>query len=93
MFRKLLDKSKHLLLARCSSTSTTIFALATGNQIRSGVAIIRVSGSAATQSLLTLTREAKLDKFEPARLYLRKLYDHKTNDLIDQCMTVWFKGK
>ncbi|CAF1567669.1 unnamed protein product, partial [Adineta steineri] len=46
----------------------------------------------ATQSLLTLTKETKLEKFQPKKLYLTKIYDNKTNDLIDQCMTVWFKG-
>jgi len=75
------------------SRSSTIFALATGYQIRSGVAIIRVSGSLATQSLLKLTKESNIEKFQPNKLYLKKIYDYKTNDLIDQCMTVWFKGR
>lgn len=73
--------------------SSTIFALATGYQIRSGVAIIRVSGPLATQSLLKLTKEKNIENFQPKKLYLKKIYHHQTNDLIDQCMTVWFKGK
>ncbi|UJR28557.1 hypothetical protein I4U23_009791 [Adineta vaga] len=89
IFLKYFSKIKY---ARYASTSSTIFALATGQQIRSGVAIIRVSGSTATQSLLTLTKEINLEKFQPKKLYLKKLYHSKTNDLIDQCMTVWFKG-
>lgn len=42
--------------------------------------------------MLKLTKETDLDKFQPKKFYLKKLYDHITNDLIDQCMTVWFKG-
>ncbi|CAM2697853.1 unnamed protein product [Rotaria socialis] len=83
---------KNICFCRHSSSLSTIFALATGPQLRSGVAIIRVSGSLATQSLLKLTRETKLEKFKPKQLYVGKIYHHKTNDLIDQCMTVWFKG-
>ncbi|CAF4635982.1 unnamed protein product [Rotaria socialis] len=83
---------KNICFCRHSSSLSTIFALATGPQLRSGVAIIRVSGSLATQSLLKLTRETKLEKFKPKQLYVEKIYHHKTNDLIDQCMTVWFKG-
>ncbi len=75
------------------SRSSTIFALATGYQIRSGVAIIRVSGPLARESLLKLTKETNIEKFQPKKLYLKKIYDYKTNDLIDQCMTVWFKGR
>jgi tRNA U34 5-carboxymethylaminomethyl modifying GTPase MnmE/TrmE len=60
--------------------------------VRSGVAIIRVSGSSAKESLLKLTKEKDIEKFQPNRLYLKKIYNYKTNDLIDQCMTVWFKG-
>ncbi|CAF0948059.1 unnamed protein product [Adineta ricciae] len=89
IFLKSLTKT---ILFRYASTSSTIFALATGQQLRSGVAIIRVSGANATQSLLTLTKEANLEKFQPTKLYLRNLYHHKSNDLIDQCMAVWFKG-
>lgn len=78
---------------RSSSTLSTIFALATGPHVRSGVAIIRVSGSSATQSLLSLTKEQNLNRFKPNHFYLTKLYHRKSNDLIDQCMCVWFKGK
>ncbi|CAF1241152.1 unnamed protein product [Rotaria sordida] len=92
MILKQLRLYKNLFFHRYSSSLSTIFALATGYQIRSGVAIIRISGSLATQSLLKLTRETKLENFQPKRLYLKKIYHDKTNDLIDQCMTVWFKG-
>lgn len=88
IFKEILSRT-----TRVFTRSSTIFALATGQQLRNGVAIIRVSGPLATESLLKLTKETNLDKFQPNRLYLRKLYDCKSNDLIDQCMTVWFKGK
>lgn len=75
------------------SRSSTIFALATGQQVRSGVAIIRVSGPLASQSLLKLTRETNVEHYRPKQFYLRNIYHHQTNELIDQCMTVWFKGR
>ena len=81
------------IFVRSSSTSATIFALATGSHIRSGIAVLRVSGSAATQSLLSLTKEKDLNRYKPTQLYLRKLFHHQTNDLIDQCLVTWFKGK
>ena len=93
MILKQLCVNKNWFFYRYSSSLSTIFALATGYQIRSGVAIIRISGSLATQSLLKLTRETKLENFQPKKLYLKNLYHVKTNDLIDQCMTVWFKGR
>lgn len=83
---------RRFVFARSSSTLSTIFALATGPQVRSGVAIVRVSGSAATQSLLSLTQEQNLTRFKPNQLQLAKLYHQKSKDLIDQCMVVWFKG-
>ena len=79
--------------SRCSSNLSTIFALATGSQIRSGVAIIRVSGSFATHSLLALTKQSSIETLTPNRVYLRNVYHHQTKDLIDQCMVVWFKGR
>lgn len=79
--------------SRSSSTLSTIFALATGPQLRSGVAVIRVSGSSATQSLLALTHENDLTCFKPNHLYLRKLYHQQIKELIDESMVVWFKGK
>lgn len=75
------------------SRSSTIFALATGQQVRSGVAIIRVSGPLASQSLLKLTRDTNIENYQPKQFYLRKIYHHQTNEMIDQCMTVWFKGR
>ncbi len=89
MILKQLWTKKNFIFSR----SSTIFALATGYQIRSGVAIIRVSGSLATQALLKLTKTTNIENFQPKKLYLKKIYDYKTNDLIDQCMTVWFKGR
>jgi hypothetical protein len=90
IFKQILT-NKNLFFIRYSSS--TIFALATGHQIRSGVAIIRVSGSLATQSLLKLTKETDIEKFKPNKLYLKNIYNDQTKDLIDQCMTVWFKGR
>jgi hypothetical protein len=92
ILRQWWQHQRNRLFARCSSTSSTIFALATGTQVRSGVAIIRVSGSLAARSLLSLTNETDLNRFQPNQLYLRNVYHQQTKDLIDQCMIVWFKG-
>ena len=80
MILRQLWSKKNLFFSR----SSTIFALATGYQIRSGVAIIRVSGPSATQSLLKLTRETNLDNFQPKKLYLKK-----SNNRVDSTSSIF----
>jgi len=65
----------------------TIFALSTA-QGRSGVAMIRVSGSGAAEALETLSGEPKP---RPRRAVLRRLRDAGDNE-IDRALVLWFEA-
>ena len=66
----------------------TIFALASGSQ-RAGVAVIRVSGSAALQTYKNLTdRQVPL----PRVAVVSEFREPKTLKLLDQGMAIFFKG-
>ena len=67
----------------------TIFALSTAPG-RSGVAVIRVSGDAAWDGCASLLAGQTLPL--PRRTATRKLYDPKTNEMLDHAMIVGFKG-
>ena len=66
----------------------TIYALSSGSGL-SGVAVIRISGSATEKVILSLTR-----KFlpNPRVATLRKIFSYKSNDLIDEGIVIWFPG-
>ena len=66
----------------------TIYALSTGSS-KSGIAIIRVSGSYTKQ---VLTKLLKGDFPEPKKAVLRNIYDPENYDLIDQGIILWFPG-
>ena len=66
----------------------TIYALSTGSS-KSGIAIIRVSGSYTKQ---VLTKLLKGDVPEPKKAVLRNIYDPENYDLIDQGIILWFPG-
>ena len=66
----------------------TIYALSTGSS-KSGIAIIRVSGSYTKQVLIKLL---KGDVPEPKKAVLRNIYDPENYDLIDQGIILWFPG-
>lgn len=66
----------------------TIFALATP-QIRSGVAIMRISGPLSSSVLSDLTRKVSPKERVGS---LRKLYHPKTNQPIDEALVIYFKG-
>ena len=68
--------------------ASTIFALAT-SAIKSGVAIIRVSGSKAKDSIKIITKMS-VPKVRSATL--RKLYNPTTGDLIDEAVVLWFEA-
>lgn len=75
-----------------SNVEDTIFALSSG-QGRAGVAVIRVSGPRAKESLEALTAGGKSSgpKFPQPRVAgLRKLYDPITHELLDQALVLWF---
>ena len=66
----------------------TIFALSTGS-VKSGIAIIRISGIQVENILLKLTNK-NLPKYKEATI--RKIYDPSTKELIDQGMIILFKA-
>ena len=64
----------------------TIYALASA-QGRAGISVIRVSGPQAKKSLSLLSA----DKFPPRQAVLSKLYDHKTSQIIDEAIVIYFQ--
>ena len=66
----------------------TIYALSTGS-VKSGIAIIRISGIQVENILLQLTNK-NLPKYKEATI--RKIYDPSTKELIDQGMIILFKA-
>ncbi|XP_011307227.1 tRNA modification GTPase GTPBP3, mitochondrial isoform X3 [Fopius arisanus] len=61
----------------------------TQRQGKCGVAVVRVSGSAAIEALRKMTN---LTNPEPRRAFLRKIFDPVTRDVIDKGLCLWFPG-
>ncbi|XP_063230171.1 tRNA modification GTPase GTPBP3, mitochondrial isoform X2 [Bacillus rossius redtenbacheri] len=78
----------HLSISRNLSAST-IFALSSGYG-KSGVAVIRVSGSQASAAAVRIGG-LKLP-LVPRHTFLRKLRDPLTNNILDQGIVIWFPG-
>lgn len=74
------------LPTRCLST---IFALSSGYG-KCGVAVIRVSGPQASQSLLSLTCQKDLP--QPRQAKLKTIRDPQSQDILDRALTLWFPG-
>jgi tRNA modification GTPase len=68
----------------------TIFAQASAPG-KAGVSVFRISGPTALQSLTRLVCQTN-PKFEPRKLYFRKIYNPKNNQQIDDALVVFFKG-
>ena len=66
----------------------TIFALSTGTN-KSGIAIIRISGSSTKNILSKITA---LDSFKPRKSILCEMRDPDSNTLIDKGLIIWFPG-
>ena len=66
----------------------TIYALSTGPGV-SGVAIIRISGPESSKVLKKITNK-EIPK--PRIATLRKIYNIKTSELIDEGIVLWFPG-
>ena len=66
----------------------TIYALSSGPGI-SGVAVIRISGSKASEVVKLLTKK---DLPEPRKATLRKINNINTSELIDEGIIIWFPG-
>ncbi len=69
---------------------STIFAQCSASG-RAGVAVFRLSGPKAAMALEQLTK-GDINDLEPRKLYLKKLYNPKTNTQIDESMVVFFVG-
>ena len=70
----------------------SIYALATGLNGRSGVAVVRISGAKCLDVIKRLTLK-QYENLEPRKMYLRDFYDPITKEKIDKGLLVWFKGK
>lgn len=68
----------------------TIYALSTVFG-KSGVAIIRISGSKAADIITTMTDMDKT-KVKPRYAYFVRLYHAKSKELLDKCLLLYFKG-
>ena len=68
----------------------TIFAQASAPG-KAGVSVFRISGPTALQALTQLVCQTN-PKFEPRKLYFRKIYNPKNNQQIDDALVVFFKG-
>ena len=66
----------------------TIFALSTGS-VKSGIAIIRISGPNTKKILSKIT---KIDLPNPRKASLCNIYNHENDELIDQGILIWFPG-
>ena len=67
--------------------SDTIFALSSG-RVPAAIAVVRMSGPHARFGLETLMGRVP----EPRRATLARLRDPATQDLLDQCVVLWFPG-
>ena len=66
----------------------TIFALSSPPG-RSGIAVVRISGSRSKQVLESITKNKAPP---PQKSVLRIIYDLKTKAIIDRALVQWFKG-
>ena len=66
----------------------TIFALSSGKGV-AGIAVIRISGSAAAEVVRSLTRK---DLPQPRRAALRYLFDKQSETPIDRALVLWLPG-
>eukprot|EP00948_MAST-09A_sp_MAST-9A-sp1_P000971 g971.t1 len=68
----------------------TIFALSTGTNSKSAVAVFRISGPAASKALLSLTKKPHLPK--PRTAHLTNLYRPLDGSLLDRSLVLFFPG-
>ena len=72
------------------SYSDTIFALSSGPMVKSGVAVIRISGPMSRHCLESLILGQKFPI--PRMASLRRLVCPKTKSLLDSALVLWFPG-
>ena len=68
------------------SAQDTIYALASA-QGRAGIAVVRVSGARAQESLASLSK----DQFAPRQAVLSKIHDPETGAMIDEPIIIYFQ--
>lgn len=73
-----------------SISSSTIYALSSGQLSKTGVAVLRLSGPSSRLCLESLTPRQAFPKERMASL--RKLICPQTGDLLDQALVLWFPG-
>jgi tRNA modification GTPase len=76
------------------TSDDTIYALSSGPIVKSGVAIVRISGPRAFDTLQTLiSNSSNISKaIKPRYAALKCLYDPETGDLLDEALVLWFPG-
>ena len=108
MIKKLTSLTRHLKYAAIRkagtststttvipTSSTTIYSVASGFNQRCSVAVVRLSGKHCLDVLHRLIanrQAAKIDAFEPRKMYLKDIWHPISKEKIDKCLIVWFKG-
>jgi hypothetical protein len=78
-----------------STSSTTIYSVASGFNQRCSVAVVRLSGKHCLDVLQRLTvnkTKPEMSTLEPRKMYLRDIWHPVSKEKIDKCLVVWFKG-
>lgn len=91
---------RHFRLKTLSNTPAgldTIFALSSGPIVKSGVAVVRISGPSSLYCLEQLTimpseRMTFPEQPKPRLAKLKYLYSPVTKDVLDQSLILWFPG-
>lgn len=86
--------SKPLLSKAHSHVQDTVYALCSGLAMKSGVAVIRMSGPLSATCLQSLLGPNQYSKFSfaPRKASLRKLYCPASGKMIDEGLILWFPG-
>ncbi|RYH10767.1 hypothetical protein EON65_39220 [archaeon] len=83
--------SRYLRTITSSSSSDTIYALSSGGNTKSGVAVVRVSGPDSLYCLEQLSAPGKAFAPPKPRLAtLKALYCPRTQDLLDKALVLYF---
>lgn len=69
----------------------TIYALASGQAQKCGVAVIRLSGNSSLQIMSKLTKHSSTS-YKPRVMYFRDIWHPVTKEKLDKGLVVWFKG-
>uniref|UniRef100_A0A915KDJ7 Uncharacterized protein n=1 Tax=Romanomermis culicivorax TaxID=13658 RepID=A0A915KDJ7_ROMCU len=76
---------------RSELNSKTVYALSSGH-VRSGIAVIRVSGDYAKNAVNAMTNLGRNREIKPRYMYYTSIKNPITEEIIDNGMTVWFPG-